>query len=1223
MARRLLLSLAALVVVAAAAAGAAATWLLYTEAGLTWAAARLERSAGGALVLENARGALSREVLVSRIRYSEGGTTVEARDVALRVSPLSLAALAPRITALRCAELDIALASGDGPPSLPETLGLPLRISVAGAQINRVNVEREGEVVKLSDIAFSYSGGAGGHSLRDAAVELDGTRFTGNAEIGATRPYPLGAAVKARRAAAPTTDASVELSGTLERLAVAARAESAGARVELQGTLAPYAPRPLESLKASLAALDLRAFEAGLPRTDFSGTLELAAADGALGGELRLANGIPGRYDNGRLPLESLRAAVRTDLAMVELADLRLDLGAAGSLSGSGTLTPDHAALVLRTSRLDLARVHGRLRATRLAGRVDVTGGTASQSVKADLAEGGIRITLTAERSGNTVTLHEARARARGGEARGRGRIELSGAQPFAAEARLARFDPAAWGEFPPGAINGRVTAKGTLAGTPAIDAQFVLDRSLLQGSPLAGSARVSLRGDRLADAHADFELDGNRLELRGALGGLNDVLTARLQAPRLAAVHPELAGSAEGTVQLSGRLREPGVRFDLRARELEAFGWRSAALSARGEYSPPAGAPLRLDATATGMSAPQLSIDRAHLEVEGTQAAHVATLRASGRNLDLAARARGGWQAGRGWFGTLEEVENSGQIAVKLEAPVALEAGPGRLRAGAIAARIAGGRFDAKESRYEQGRLASEGRFSDLPVSTALALAGLSPAAGGSLRVSGSWALKSAPRWNGTVSVRRESGDVAVDADNALPLGLEKLTLDGRIVDDRIEFRGTLQARVASGRVEGTVLPVATPEGERIAGSSPLKFAASFEIARLAALSDLTGQMLQLDGRLRATLTGAGTLADPLLHGTVKGDAISIALPQEGVELRRGELSAELAGHEVRVQSFSIRGSEGVIRARGTLSHGTDARAALEWEAERLGVMARPDRRLVVTGRGSAALDGAKVSLSGELRADEGLIELSATTLPAPGDDVVVVGRREQEKEPTRLKQVALDLALDFGNRFRIRGRGLDTLLAGQIRVQSGASGNLDAKGTVRAERGSYTAFGQKLDLERGSLIFAGPVDNPALDIRAMRKMPTVHAGVEVAGTLRTPFVRVVSDPPMPEHEALSWLVLGEAPGDTKGSEFSVPGGVAQTVGLDSIGMRGSGTSGSQALTFGKRLSEDIYVVYEQALGATANVLKLEYSLSRRVLLRAETGETSALGLFYRWVFD
>jgi translocation and assembly module TamB len=306
--------------------------------------------------------------------------------------------------------------------------------------------------------------------------------------------------------------------------------------------------------------------------------------------------------------------------------------------------------------------------------------------------------------------------------------------------------------------------------------------------------------------------------------------------------------------------------------------------------------------------------------------------------------------------------------------------------------------------------------------------------------------------------------------------------------------------------------------------------------------------------------------------------------------------------------------------------------------------VVARPDRRLVVTGRGSAALEGAKVTLSGELRADEGLIELRATTLPAPGADVVIVGRQRQAKEAARLSQAALDLALDFGERFRIRGRGLDTLLAGKIRVQTGAAGQLVAKGTVQAVRGTYTAFGQKLALERGSLIFAGPVDNPTMDIRAMRKLPTVEAGVEVAGTLRTPFVRVVSEPPMPENEALSWLILGHGPGEATGTDLSMlpmaaaallgqgggespTTGVARAFGLDSIGMRSTtgtaGTAASQFITFGKRLSDELYVVYEQSLGATANVLKLELNLSRRVLLRAETGEISAIGLFYRWAFD
>jgi translocation and assembly module TamB len=1242
MLKRLFLVLLALAIVAAIAVGGGAAWLLYSEAGFAWALARLQRAAGASLTLEGASGAIAGDIEIARIRYVHEGTTVEARKVRLRVSPASLAALAPRFTALRCAELLVTPAPSAKPAALPATLVLPLSLEVDEARFDRVVVKGDGRPLELSGIAFAYAGDGGRHRLRNAVVEMNGTRLTGEGEIGAARPYPVRASIEARRQPAPAVELKAKLGGTLERLELSAQAGSAGARLQLEGALAPYAPQPVERLNARLEGVDLQAFDATLPRTALFGTIALGGKD-RLSGAVQIDNRLPGRYDSGRLPIESVRASVRTDLERVEISALRAELGAAGAVEGSGTLAADKVALALKTSRLDLSRLHGRLRPTRLAGRVDLAGNRASQSVTGELTEREARIAFDAVRAGDVVTLNDARIRARGGEARGRGRLELSGAQPFSAEARFARFDPAAWGDFSAGAISGKVTAKGTLAGTRAIDAQFVLDPSRLHGAALAGSGRVSVRGERVADLRADLELGGNRIELRGALGGRDDLLTARVDAPRLAVVHPQWSGRVEGTAQMSGSLRAPDARFDLRAADLVIPGWRAATLSAKGEYSARPDAPLRVEAAAAGLSTPQGSLDQASLDLQGTLKAHAATLRARGKALDFRAQARGGWHGGRGWSGTLEDVENYGQFPAKLEAPVALEAAAGRMRAGPVVARIAGGRLDAKESRYEQGRLASEGRFSDLPVSAALTLAGLPPAAGGTLKVSGSWALTSAPRWNGTVSVRRESGDVSVDARNAVPLGLEALTADARIVNDRIEFRGVLKARVASGKMEGTLAPVATPDGERITASSPLNFAASFEIARLAALSKLTEATLRFDGRVRADLKGGGTLGEPLLNGTIEGDGIGIALPEEGVDLRGGELRAELAGREVRVQSFSIRGGEGVFKARGTLTHGGGQRAALDWQAERLVVMARPDRRLVVTGRGNAALEGAKVTLSGELRADEGVIELRATTLPAPGEDVVIVGRQRQAKEATRLVQAALDLALDFGERFRIRGRGLDTLLTGKIRVQTGAAGQLVAKGTVRAVKGSYTAFGQKLALERGSLVFAGPVDNPTMDIRAMRKLPTVEAGVEVAGTLRTPFVRVVSEPPMPENEALSWLILGHGPGEATGTDLSMlpmaaaallgqggespTTGVARTFGLDSIGMRSTtgtaGTAASQFITFGKRLSDDIYVVYEQSLGATANVLKLELTLTRRVLLRAETGEISAIGLFYRWAFD
>ena len=74
----------------------------------------------------------------------------------------------------------------------------------------------------------------------------------------------------------------------------------------------------------------------------------------------------------------------------------------------------------------------------------------------------------------------------------------------------------------------------------------------------------------------------------------------------------------------------------------------------------------------------------------------------------------------------------------------------------------------------------------------------------------------------------------------------------------------------------------------------------------------------------------------------------------------------------------------------------------------------------------------------------------------------------------------------------------------------------------------GTYYAFGQKLVIDRGRLIFDGPLDNPGLDIVALRKNLAVEAGVAVSGTVKVPIIQLTSNPPVPDNEKLSWLVLG-----------------------------------------------------------------------------------------------
>ena len=97
-----------------------------------------------------------------------------------------------------------------------------------------------------------------------------------------------------------------------------------------------------------------------------------------------------------------------------------------------------------------------------------------------------------------------------------------------------------------------------------------------------------------------------------------------------------------------------------------------------------------------------------------------------------------------------------------------------------------------------------------------------------------------------------------------------------------------------------------------------------------------------------------------------------------------------------------------------------------------------------------------------------------------------------------------------------------------------------------------------------------------------------------------------------------------------------------AQDLGLDELGIRDAGTSGGgvadQFLSVGKRISDRLYVYFEQSLGGAASILRLEYTLTQRVVVRAQagtgstnssstaassSGAASSVGVFYRYRWD
>jgi translocation and assembly module TamB len=400
-----------------------------------------------------------------------------------------------------------------------------------------------------------------------------------------------------------------------------------------------------------------------------------------------------------------------------------------------------------------------------------------------------------------------------------------------------------------------------------------------------------------------------------------------------------------------------------------------------------------------------------------------------------------------------------------------------------------------------------------------------------------------------------------------------------------------------------------------------------------LAAVGGVMNLAALVDGTAQLELALGGTLGALQFSGQLAGDALRLDLPASGIAIRDGRLRARVEPTALRVDELTFSGKEGAFRAEGAV--------ALDGAPSQR-VLNRPDRQLTVSGEGTATLADGRAALRGALRVDRGHFDVPRTSSEPLGSDVVVAGRERgpaRKLDPTLLD---LDVALDAGNDLTVRGIGIDTTLDGKLRVRSFPDGHLEARGKINAVHGTYRAFGQNLEIERGELLFDGPLDDPALDVLAFRRNLPVEAGVELTGTLRLPLARLVSRPAVPDSEKLSWLVLGHGVADASASDLGLlqtaattvlsgseatPIGqrIARGVGLDELAIRGSGTElTTQAVAVGKRITRDLYVEYEYGLAVASHLVRLQYTLTRTFSLRAETsGETSSAGVTYRKSWD
>jgi translocation and assembly module TamB len=363
--------------------------------------------------------------------------------------------------------------------------------------------------------------------------------------------------------------------------------------------------------------------------------------------------------------------------------------------------------------------------------------------------------------------------------------------------------------------------------------------------------------------------------------------------------------------------------------------------------------------------------------------------------------------------------------------------------------------------------------------------------------------------------------------------------------------------------------------------------------------------------------------------------------MPEEGVTIRDGTLKLKLDDNTISVSEGMLEGQSGRILLTGTASWRNPA-GGLTLNFEKFAALTRSDRRLWLSGTTRLGYANGRASLDGALRADRARLEMPEAARPRLSDDVVIVGQPPRADSRARRTPLDLNLSFDLGDDFLFLGAGLDARLGGKIRVFTHNEA-LRGEGTVKVEKGRYSAFGQTLDISRGVLSFTGPIDNPGLDILAVRETGSVTAGVKVVGTVERPRASLYSDPSMPDTEILSWLLFGQGLDSSdsaraqtmqimaaallsQADSVNLQAKLTDALPIDSIALRSGDNpedlSGT-IVSVGRRISSKLTMSYEQSLDGLEQFVKAVYQFSARIRVEATAGSQSSVDVFYTREFD
>ena len=1230
--RRILLLIAGLLILLAVAVPTAAVYYLaFTEDGFRFIIDRVpHRVAGVQLDIIHPSGTLAHGIRVERLEIDHHLVHLRIEGIQGRVEMLPLLLQTIRTTNASIASVSIQTKRRTRPPSKIPPFFLPrwLVVSADHARIGSVVLTTvSGTRVEWTGI---HATGIARHRrirLFEAGAQMGNSRLTGTGELQAADPLAMD--VQARMDWNPGDQPAWSIDATgkgdLKVLAVTGhtiapfRADFTGQALDLIGHWHWVAD-------ATVHDLDV---------TTWGGSPILGLLSGQVSGQGD-QDGFSARgpIDSSGLKVGRFDAVFAGDYSKHVLTASHMELThheSGAHAEGAGTIE-----VVKNGPRLDL---HGSWHDFRwpLIGR-DVPfhsasgeytlSGTWPYSVTANgMATVRDMPPMPARVAGNLAkdrfTFTSADADLYDGQASVSGVVTWSPLQTWSATGRFIDVNPGRIREDLPGKLtfNLAAQARGFDGNDYSVDVRDISGK--LRGVGASGGGRITRSNATWRFDQVRLALGGTNLALDGSVNGNLDLRFA-VNSHDLSLLAADSRGQLTGSGTIRGTLKQPSVVATAHGTGIRHAGIAVDEFDADVDYDPDPQHVSRVHGRLSNLVYLDHKLDAMTLKVDGKSTDYVVQVDAKALGLAAAARAHGPYISDT-WLGELTSVTVTGtqSLHLELERPVDLHVSADAIHAewmcmiGQPASMCADGEWNPKQ--WEATFTANE-----MPLSTFTA--GLTPSV----------------EYGGRINVLAHlTGDGSEPAQGNVRAELTDAELTHRLSSGRIEH-----TRIGSGSVKvnashstiSAEIGLESGEVGTIAGrldaqrgpdnwqDIPVRGEIHAHTEQLGLITLYIPDIDRAAGRLDADMKVAGTLGTPLINGSLKISSGEIDYYQVNLAMRQFAFDATLSDNGLDFTGFTRIGS-------GT----ADARGHMEWrnslpygkvhlEGANLRVVDIPEAQIDASPKLDFNITGRRIETTGEVKVpDAKIVPRDLSGAVRSSSDEVIVG--QEQTDPSKRFEVVSSITLSLGDHVSVDTTGLTGRLTGNITVRSGYEPTTNATGELSIEQGKYTAYARKLDIQRGRLIFTGgPIDNPGIDIRAIKEFPDVTAGVNVRGTLLQPRLSFFSDPSLTQSQIVSLILAGgslETAQTRQGNEILAQGGailaqqLGSHVGIEDVSLE-SDLTNETSLVLGRYLSPRLYVSYGIALTEQLNVLKLRYSLGDRWTIKTEVGQARGADLVY-----